>query len=152
MPDAKRWHESRQTPSRGCGQRSITADELVDGAPDRASRSGRVLEQQPEVVGQVCEHRSERRLDAREAGLETVAEVRSDVHDHGLGVELRCDLAAGRERHARALDDQLVGAREVDQVRGVADDGQVGLGPARAELLEVLGRVRLCASRPAGWS
>ncbi len=33
-------------------------DELVDGAADRASCAGRVLEQQPEVVGQLCEHRS----------------------------------------------------------------------------------------------
>ena len=43
----------------------------------------------------------------------------------------RRDLAAGRERDARLLDDGLVGAREVDQVRGVADDRHVGRGARR---------------------
>ena len=49
-------------------------------------------------------------LDAVESGLEPVAEMRADVHDHGLGVERRRDVAAGRERDARLLDDGLVGA------------------------------------------
>ncbi len=146
MPDAKRWHESRQTPRRGCGQRSITAASsstvrpIVPPAPAVFSSSSQT------VLGQVGEHLRRARTWMRSRPASNPSpEVRADVHDHGLGVELATRPRSRPRARRPTSRRRRVGAREVDQVRGVADDRHVGRGAGVAERLEVLRRVRLRA-------
>ena len=60
------------------------------------------------------------------------------MHDHGQRAEAARRAQRLREHGLRALDRELVRAREVDQVRRVADGHEAGLGRQLAEAREVL--------------
>src|SRR5215831_2894754 len=111
--------------------------ELVDRAADRAARAGGVLHQQPGAVVAVLEHLSERRDGTIEPGLEAGAEMRADVDDDAVGV----DLGRGRHRRAHRVDalsvDLVVRRGEVDEVQSVDKRGHVDLLALGSERLEV---------------
>ena len=111
--------------------------ELVDRASDRAAGAGRVLHQQPRLVGAELEHLLHRRHDALEARLEAAAEVRADVEDDAVGADPARDLHRVAHRRDGLLVDGVVGRGEVAEVERVAEDAaDPGLRPLLAEALE----------------
>ena len=70
-------------------ERVVDRGELVGRAPDRAAGAGRVLHQQPEVVGRQLEELPQSGHDVLEPRLEPGPEVRADVEDDALGADRR---------------------------------------------------------------
>ncbi len=67
--------------------------------------------------------------------------MRAEVHDDGERAEPARGAQRLRERRLRALDREVVGAREVDEVGRVADGHETGLGRQLLEARQVLVRV-----------
>ena len=115
--------------------------QLRDRAAHRATGPRRVLEQQPGAVAGQLEHPLEHGRGPLEACFEAAPEVRSQVHDHGERAQARAGAQGLREHRLGALDRELVRAREVDQVRRMADRHDAGLARELAEAREILVRM-----------
>src|SRR4051812_35301879 len=122
-------------------ERRVERGQLVDRTSDRVACARRVLDQEPGRVRAPLQHVEKRRYRALEAGLETRALVRADVEDDAVRVDRAGDVHSVLERRARLVVDLVLGAREVGQVEGVAEDSaDPRFGSPLLEALEV-GRV-----------
>ena len=70
-------------------QRVAERGELRNRAADGAARTRGVLEAEPEIVGRELEELAKCRGDGFHRVVESVAEVRADVEDDGVGADRR---------------------------------------------------------------
>src|SRR5207249_1528232 len=140
--DAEPWVFAQPLVERG---------ELLDRASDRAACSGRVLHQEPRLVGTELEHLLHRRQHALESRLESAAEMRADMEDDAVGADSAGDLHRVPHRQNRLLVHRVDGCGEVAEVERMAEDAaDPGLGSLLAEALEALG-IMVCRP-PRAWA
>ena len=70
-------------------ERVAESSELTDGATDRSAGARGVLEAEPEVVGRQLEQVAKGRCHLLHGGAEAVPEMRADVEDDRVGLDLR---------------------------------------------------------------
>ena len=146
-PDTQRWHESRQSPSRGCPSSAVEERrELVDRAPDRRAGAGRVLHEEPRRVGAVA------RAPARVAGTARASPTSNPAPrcEPTWKTTPSASIAHGdvhrrHERRDRLLVELVVAARRGSRgrSRGTRTAADAGLRAPLPEAREVLlGMVR----------
>ena len=149
-PETQRWHESRQTPSRGCrSSRSTTVASssierpIVPPAPAEFSSSSHVRSEQSSSTSRERRHRP------LEPGLEAGAEVRAEVEDDAV----RLDRARRLHRLPHRVDalavELVVRAREVDEVDRVHEHRLHARARARARRSPRARRGRASGKRQA---
>src|SRR3954454_3247250 len=96
--------------------------ELLERAPDRGSRAGRVLHAEPRVSLATVEDLRERGACTDEPRVESGAKMRADMKDDRVRADRTRGVDGRSHRGDRTLVDAVVRGGEVDEVQRVAGD------------------------------